>query len=132
MLPLAICIILYYLAPNTRSFLTGGDLLAIAGAVYGMLIIILVQGVFLGRSDARSFALADAAPGILLTVLSATLYFMESLTFNHALAAYGLSWSLTGIFAFALLVRTTKNINFKLAPLISMISMVGNLRFQCS
>lgn len=57
-------------------------------SVAGSLLVILMQGIFLGRGTIRLFALSETIPGLVLTVLTVLLALLSAVSLQSALWAY--------------------------------------------
>lgn len=63
-------------------------------SVAGSLLIILMQGVYLGRGDIRMFALSETMPGLVLTGFTTALAVLSAVSLQSALWAYSASFVL--------------------------------------
>lgn len=63
-------------------------------SVVASLLIILMQGIFLGRGDIRAFAMSETAPRVVLTALTVILVFTAGISLSTSLWAYCASFAI--------------------------------------
>lgn len=87
----ALCVwLLYGRQLPSLSALESGAIIFVS--VAGSLLIILMQGIFLGRGDIRVFALSETMPGLILAFLTVGLASFSLATLRTALWAYSASF----------------------------------------
>ncbi|WP_460359412.1 oligosaccharide flippase family protein, partial [Mycobacterium sp. ZZG] len=87
----ATCVWIFYGRgiPTLAAQQAGGVIFA---AVAGSLLIVLMQGIFLGRGEIRIFALSETTPGVVLSAFTIALALVSSVTLSTALWAYSASF----------------------------------------
>lgn len=90
-------------------------------SISGAMLVMILQGIFLGRGEIRAFSTIETLPRVLLAVFACGLAILAAVSFSFALWAQALSYAVVVPLALFFSLRSTTGLSLGLRKLPSMI-----------